>query len=131
MKKLILLLLLLLPLNAKAYEEPEQPFEDEWHKVTVTCYLATGNKMKNGEYPRRGVIATAYSEDWFGRTVILYKRNDDDTLGDIIGIYESLDTGEGHNGSIRKGYVVDVYCESEEDIIPTQKAYAQVITASG
>ncbi len=118
-------------LTANAYEEPEEPYTEDWHKVTVTCYLPTGNPMKNGEEPHRGVIATAYTDDWFGRTVILYKCNEDGSLGECLGIFEARDTGEGHNGSIRKGYVVDVFCESEEDIIPTQKVYAQVITASG
>lgn len=49
-----------------------------------------------------------HDKELLGKTVIIYKRLPDDSIGNAIGIYEVLDTGCKKN-------VVDVWCEDLEE----------------
>lgn len=67
----------------------------------ATAYVLTGTTA-SGEETRDGICASAHKE-WIGKTVIMFQRNDDG-IGELIGIYECLDTGCASN-------VIDVWCD--------------------
>lgn len=89
--------------NAEGY------FDNELIAGHATAYTISG-KTASGEYTRPGVAAA--KRDWIGKTVILYQRLPDDSVGDMIGIYEILDTG-GTKG-IKGGKVIDIWEPSHE-----------------
>ena len=102
--------------------------EPELNKSWLTCYLPTGRPTASGVMPRRGIMAG--KREWLGKTALIYER-DGDKVGDLIGIYEVLDTGVGYDNAIIEGRAVDVFCETEADIIPTQKIWVQIVDADG
>ena len=42
-------------------------------------------------------LTCAGKREWFGRTIALYRRNKDDSIGEFIGYYEMRDTGYGYS----------------------------------
>lgn len=84
-------------------------YDNELIAGHATAYTVSG-KTASGEYTRPGVAAAKRS--WIGKTVILYQRLPDDSVGDMIGIYEILDTG-GTKG-IKGGKVIDIWEPSGE-----------------
>lgn len=76
----------------------------------ATAYTITG-KTASGQYTRPGIAAA--KKDWIGKTVILYQRLPDDSVGEVIGTYEILDTG-GTKG-IKGGKVIDIWQPSDAD----------------
>lgn len=121
MKKIITLILVFtLLMTTSVYAE-----EPVLHKMTLTCYYPTGNKTCTGIEPYYGIVAS--KREYIGMTAVVYKRNADNTIGEFIGNFEIQDTGEGNNGAVRKGYVLDVFVETEEQFIPTQKIYVQIL----
>lgn len=124
MKKAITCLLVLIFLRTfcittRAAEEPELI------RVTATYYDIDG-VTASGTHTRPGIMAA--KSEWMGMTAILYAIQPDGMPGEIIGYYEILDTGEGHNGAIRKGRVVDIW---SQEPINTQKCYLQLVKADG
>ena len=107
---------------------PVHAKEPELKKSWLTCCLPTGNPTASGVMPRRGIMAG--KREWLGKTALIYER-DGDKVGDLIGIYEILDTGTGKDGAIKEGRAVVIFCERESDIIPTQKIWIQIIDADG
>ena len=107
---------------------PVMAKEPELKKSWLTCYLPTGNPTASGVMPRRGIMAG--KREWLGKTALIYER-DGDKVGDLIGIFEILDTGTGKDGAIKEGRAVDIFCETESDIIPTQKIWIQIVDAKG
>ena len=107
---------------------PVMAKEPELKKSWLTCYLPTGNPTASGVMPRRGIMAG--KREWLGKTALIYER-DGDKVGDLIGIFEILDTGTGKDGAIKEGREVDIFCETESDIIPTQKIWIQIVDANG
>ena len=107
---------------------PVMAKEPELKKSWLTCYLPTGNPTASGVMPRRGIMAG--KREWLGKTALIYER-DGDKVGDLIGIYEILDTGTGKDGAIKEGRAVDIFCETEDEIIHTQKIWIQIIEADG
>ena len=107
---------------------PVMAKEPELKKSWLTCYLPTGNPTASGVMPRRGIMAG--KREWLGKTALIYER-DGDKVGDLIGIYEILDTGTGKDGAIKEGRAVDIFCETEADIVPTQKIWIQIVDAKG
>lgn len=105
-------------------------------KARATAYCLSG-KTASGEEVREGICAG--KKEWLGKTIYIYKRLPDDSIGDLIGIYECLDTGG--TKAIRNGKVVDIWCEDyssckefmnlvyEDDC--AGKIYIQVIDAVG
>ena len=84
---------------------------NELIKGHVTVYTSkldaitsTGNKV------REGICAS--SKEYEGKTIIIYQRMPDDNIGEILGIYECLDTG-GTKG-IKQGIVIDVWKPDNE-----------------
>ena len=102
--------------------------EPELNKSWLTCYLPTGRPTASGVMPRRGIMAG--KREWLGKTALIYER-DGDKIGDLIGIYEILNTGVSYDNAIIEGRAVDVFCETEADIIPTQKIWVQIVDADG
>lgn len=125
MKKLIILWTLLTVLIVT----PAHADTIELQKMTLTCYYPTGNKTCTGIVPHYGVVAS--KREWVGKTAIVYKRNADNTMGEYIGTFDIQDTGEGRNGAVRKGYVLDVFIENESQLIPTQKIYVYIVDSEG
>lgn len=78
----------------------------EMHNMHATAYVLTGTTA-SGEETRQGICASGHRE-WIGKTVILYQRMPDGSIGDVIGIYECLDTG-------CKDSVIDVWCDGMEE----------------
>ena len=101
--------------------------EPELRKVTLTAYNLDGT-MTNGAEVHQGAIAGR--EEDMGKVAILWERLPDGSRGEYIGIYEFCDTGTGKRGAIKKGYVVDVWCEKGKEL-PTTKCYMQIVEAVG
>lgn len=95
------------------------PVLKDYKKMTLTCYLPTGNKTASGIEPYYG-IAAAKSE-WIGKTAIIYERTENNEVGKFIGEFQIQDTGA--TDGIKNGYVIDIFCENREQCIPTQKVY--------
>ena len=73
-------------------------------KATAYCLpgiTASGQPVRDG-------VCAMHDRELLGKTVIVYKRLPDGSLGESIGIYEVLDTG------CAKG-VIDVWCEDLEE----------------
>lgn len=79
--------------------------EPELLKMRATAYCLDG-KCANGEPVRKGVCATG-NKALIGKTVIVYQRLPNGTVGELIGIYEITDTGCSK-------YVIDVWRPKEE-----------------
>lgn len=72
----------------------------------ATAYCVSGITA-SGEMTRAGICAG--KQEWLGKTIILYQRLPDDSIGEQIGIYECKDTG-GTPG-LKNGKVIDVWFE--------------------
>ncbi len=101
----ITLLILVMCTGAQVSADSDAP-----RKIRTTCYLPTGNRCANGDYPTEGLTVAGRKED-IGKTAILYEVEEDGTLGPVIGYFEIEDTG-GHY--IKNGLRVDVYRETEQ-----------------
>lgn len=105
-------------------------------KGSATGYCLHGTTA-SGTKTRPGICAA--KKEWLGKTVILYKRLPDGSVGDLIGIYEVQDTG-GTKG-LKNGTVIDIWCEDIEEVQELMnllyennckgKVYWQVIDAEG
>ena len=100
----------------KAYGEP-------WI-IRCTGYCDYGY-TKSGEYVRNGVIAG--KQEWLGKIALLYEVNEDNTVGELIGEYEFLDTGYGINGSLIDGTSVDVWHPSEDAVWDWMAEYGDYV----
>lgn len=95
--------------------------EAELHPAWITGYCLKGTTA-DGSETRRGVCA--YRPCDIGKTAIVYT---DDR--ELIGVYEIVDTG---GRDIRKGYILDIWCETEEECYQlTQKGLIQIVDAEG
>lgn len=134
----IILLILLLVASIRAHGK-ENPFPEPT-KIRCTCYIDQGTTA-SGQETRPGIIAG--KREWLGRCAVLYRINEDGSIGDLIGIYEFLDTGagidtdgDGKGDSIKKGLSVDVWqpsIEQAREWIATygDYVYIQVVEAEG
>lgn len=106
--------------------------EPELYKMHATAYILKG-KTASGEEVRHGICASGHRE-WMGKTIIIYQRKPDGSVGDMIGIYECLDTG-------CKDTIIDVWCDGMDEAKEFAKKtwadgckgkiYVQVIDAKG
>lgn len=107
--------------------------------ILTTAYCDYG-VTKSGVTVRPGICAG--KKEWLGLTVIAYERLDDGSIGEMLGIWECLDTGFGADsdgngiGSIQEGKVIDMYFptydECEDWMKKTKgKLYIQLIDAVG
>lgn len=105
-KKLLLtivILFTLIPLNVKA-DESSTNIYGEPYKIRCTCYTAPQDAItSSGQKVREGIIAG--KPEWEGCTAVIYENNNG-KVGDIIGLFEVLDTG---GKPIKNGKVIDVF----------------------
>lgn len=108
-------------------------------KIYTTAYYY-GEITASG-YPVREGIA-AGKKEWMGLTAIIYKYDPDGSIGEVLGIYEILDTGFGGDadgdgiGSIQEGKVIDIYFPTLDGCKEWMKAtngkvYIQLVDAKG
>ena len=105
-------------------------------KAHATAYCQSGITA-SGTQTRKGICAA--KKEWIGKTIVIYQRLPGDKIGNMIGIYECLDTG-GTEG-IKTGKVIDIW---EPDLEGCQefmnkvyedgckgKVYIQIVDAVG
>ena len=91
-----------------SFASDEQP---ELIKGFATAYNGPTDTTCTGEKVRKGICGGC--EAYLGKTIILYQRLPNDEIGQIIGIYECMDTGTGTEG-FQQGRVIDVWCPDDE-----------------
>ena len=120
--------------------------------VSTTAYTE-GKICSHGDRARQGIVAG--KPEWYGQACIVYEAvpsNDGYQIGDVIGIYEVLDTGYGKStkdgipskvradkksrGSIETGRCIDKYAESYADAVEWMRitngmAFIQILKAEG
>ncbi len=72
-------------------------------RAEATAYCIHGTTA-SGEPTREGICAGK----WLGKTLVVYQRLPDGSVGDIIGIYECTDSG---GQPIKEGKVIDIWKE--------------------
>lgn len=107
-------------------------------KGYATAYIGESEYTYTGDKVREGICGGC--RDYVGKTIVLYQRLPNDEVGEILGIWECLDTGTGTEG-FQQGRVIDVYCPTMDDcqdfmdLIYTNNAHGkvwiQVIDAKG
>lgn len=65
--------------------------QPELIKAKATAYCLD-NVTASGEWVRDGICATG-NPDYFGKTIVMYQRLPDGSVGELIGIYECKDKG--------------------------------------
>ena len=122
---LLSLCIMLIDTPCFAHETTEKSNEPiiECRKMTLTSYLPTGNATASGVMPYKGVAAA--KREWLGKIAVVFERTEDDKSGELIGVYEILDTGQ--TNGLKNGYVIDIFCESREECLPTQKVYVYLM----
>ena len=121
--------------------------EPELKPISVTAYYSENPTGCRGDLMREGIAAA--KQEWYGKAIVLYK-NDNGKPGELIGVYEILDTGYGkdtgkgeskikkgrHLGTIETGQTVDIYRDNYERCkeimkLTEGKAFYQLIDAEG
>lgn len=107
-------------------------------KGYATAYIGESDYTCTGDKVREGICGGC--KDYLGKTIILYQRLPNDEVGQILGIWECLDTGTGTEG-FQQGRVIDVYkptleeCQEFMDLIYTNnaqgKVWIQIVEAAG
>ena len=107
-------------------------------KGFATAYIGDSDTTCTGDKVREGICGGCQA--YIGKTIILYQRLPGDKVGQMLGIWECLDTGTGTEG-FQQGRVIDVYkptledCQRFMDLIYTNnakgKVFIQVIESEG
>lgn len=110
----------------------EEGFEEPKY-IRCTGYCDYGY-TKSGQYVRDGIMAG--KKEWLGKTCVVYQVNEDGSCGNMIGMYEFLDTGNGINGSLINGTSVDIWFPTESEVWNWMSTYGdyvyiQIIDAVG
>lgn len=94
-------------------------------ECTAYCY---GEITASGQPVREGIAAA--KKEWIGLTAILYE-DEEGSIGDIIGIYELLDTGGDER--IKAGECIDLYIPDKEACLEwgRRKVWVQLVDACG
>lgn len=130
----ITLLILIFSTGFTSYAE-EQPTLIRGY---ATAYIGESEYTCTGDKVREGICGGCKA--YLGKTIILYQRLPNDEVGQILGIWECLDTGTGTEG-FQQGRVIDVYkptleeCQEFMNLIYTNnakgKVWIQVVEAQG
>lgn len=108
-------------------------------RMFTTAYYH-GEITATGNHTRRGICAVR--KEWIGKTALVWKCEDESTMGEFLGIWECLDTGFGADsdgdgvGSIQEGRVIDMYFPTPEEVaewmeITGGRVYVQMVDAEG
>lgn len=74
-------------------------------KIRCTCYCYNSGVTAAGTKPKQG-LTVAGRKEWMGKACVLYRINEEGEIGDLIGMYQFLDTG---GELISQGKRIDVY----------------------
>jgi len=135
---LCLVIMLFVPVEASAVDNQVNPYGEPFPMLT-TAYLDSGITA-SGCQTREGICAA--KKEWIGMTAIIYERTDDNKIGELLGIYEILDTGFGGDsdgdgiGSIQEGKVIDVWFPTYDLCVEWMKktngrCFVQLVNAQG
>lgn len=121
--------------------------QPELKSINVTAYYSENPTGCRGDRMREGIAAGR--QEWYGKAIVLYT-DEDGKPGEVIGVYEVLDTGYGrdtgqgeskvkkgrHLGTIETGQTVDIYRDNYERCVEIMKltggkAFYQLIDAEG
>ena len=111
MKKRIISILLVIAMFSTGFTSFASDEQPELIKGFATAYNGPTDTTCTGEKVRKGICGGC--EAYLGKTIILYQRLPNDEIGQIIGIYECLDTGTGTEG-FQQGRVIDVWMPEDE-----------------
>lgn len=136
----LIFIILFTKTEANADEASANPYGEPF-QIRATCYTWTGNQCADGRYPVQG-LTVAGKNDWLGKTAIIYSVNEDGTIGELIGIFEFMDTGYGINvtesdqGSIELGQSIDIYRDTLTECYDWiseygDYVYIQIVDAKG
>lgn len=98
-------------------------------KGYATAYVGNSDITCTGDKVRKGICGGCKA--YIGKTIVLYQRLPGDEVGEILGIWECLDTGTGTEG-FQQGKVIDVYCPTLDecqdfmDLLYTNNAHGKV-----
>jgi len=92
--------------------------------IRCTGYCDYGY-TKSGEYTREGIVAG--KEEWLGKSCYIYSINPNGSCGELIGIYEFLDTGYGIDGSLIDGTSIDIWFPSEDEVWNWMRTYGDYV----
>lgn len=123
----------LLGQQAEAAQDCEKP-----NRMYTTAYYY-GHTTASNTPVRPGICAV--KPEWMGLTALVYADTENGP-GELLGIYECLDTGFGGDadgdgiGSIEEGKVIDIYFPTEEECykwmeITGGTCYVQFVQAEG
>lgn len=102
-------------------------------KIRCTLYTDKG-LTASGQETRDGIVAG--KREWLGMTANIYSINEDGSIGQLIGIYEFLDTGYGIRktdsngntyGTIERGESIDVWVPDMNAVREWQQKYGDYI----
>lgn len=121
--------------------------QPELKSINVTAYYSENPTGCRGDRMREGIAAGR--QEWYGKAIVLYK-DEDGKPGELIGVFEILDTGYGrdtgkgesrvkkgrHLGTIETGQTIDIYRLNYERckeimVLTNGKAFYQLIDAEG
>lgn len=121
--------------------------EPDLKPINVTAYYSENPTGCRGDRMREGIAAG--KQEWYGKAIVLYK-NENGKPGELIGVYEILDTGYGKSteqgesrikkgkplGTIETGQTVDIYRDNYDRCVEIMKltegkAFYQLIDAEG
>ena len=121
--------------------------QPELKSINVTAYYSENPTGCRGDRMREGIAAGR--QEWYGKAIVLYK-DEDGKPGELIGVFEILDTGYGkdtgkgesrikkgrHLGTIETGQTIDIYRLNYERckeimVLTNGKAFYQLIDAKG
>lgn len=129
-----------LPVRAQEDAERIRHVEEGQVIRMLTTAYHHGSITAAGNYPRRGICAVR--KEWVGKTALVWKCTNSDTMGEFLGIWECLDTGFGADsdgdgmGSIQEGRVIDMYFPTPEEVREWMedtggRVYVQLVDAEG
>ena len=110
---------------------PEKRIDGEPFIVECTAYCDEG--ITASGRPTVEGLTMAGPREWMGCAAVLWKVNEDGTIGEYIGIRQFTDTGYGRDGDIQRGETVDIYIPNYDECIEwgRRRIYIQIIEGKG
>jgi len=80
-------------------------------KGYATAYNGPTDTTYTGKPVHKGICGGC--QVYIGKTIILYQRLPGDEVGEILGIWECLDSGDSTD-AFKEGRLIDIWCEDLE-----------------